>query len=79
MKQLELIQKQETEIKDLKHEIEIAELRVQNAELKANQLQYEFDSYKEEVKKVIKRHKTQKIWWGIVGIGAGVVIGHCSK
>ena len=57
----------------------MAELKVQNMELRVNQLQYEFDSYKEEVKKQIKKHNTQKIWWCLGGIAAGVLIGHCSK
>lgn len=76
MKQLELIQKQETDIKDLKNEISMAELKVQNAELKVDKLQYEFDSYKEEVRKQLKRHKWQKVLWGILGVGAGIAIGH---
>jgi len=46
--------------------------------LKANNLQYEFDNYKKEVSKQIKKHKQQKIWWSLVGVATGVLIGHFS-
>ena len=73
-----MIKQQESQIKDLQHQIEVAELKVENAELSVNRLQYEFDSYKEDVKKQIKKHKMQKIWWGLIGVGVGFAIGRCS-
>ncbi|MBQ8132403.1 MAG: hypothetical protein IJ193_07930 [Bacilli bacterium] len=76
MKQSELIKEQEQHIKDLKTQLEIAELRVKNLELSVDRIQYEFDSYKQEVAKQIKKHKTQKIWWTLGGIAAGILIGH---
>ena len=70
------VEQLQKELKELKNELELAELRVQNLQLKVDKLEYEFESYKEEVKKQIKKHKTQKIWWGLAGIAVGVLIGH---
>lgn len=71
-----MIKQQEAQIKDLKNELDLAELKVQNLQLKVDKLQYEFDSYKKEVETQIRKHKTQKIWWGLLGIGVGCLIGH---
>ena len=60
----------------MQSQIENAELRVQNAELMVDKLQYEFDSYKKEVEKQIKKHKWQKVLWGVLGVGVGIAIGH---